>query len=105
MVKEYQVEYSPEAISNLQEIIAYYAAEYPIAMDEFMTALKTTVNRLKENPYMYAVPSNFPELAAMGYRKAPIYRRHLAFYRIQGQMIYIICIVASKQKVFISKLQ
>ena len=79
---DYRVDITDSAHNELSDIVEYIAETLcaPTAAAHFAEAVEKCYDNLKSQPFMYNV-SDMPELAAKGYRRAPV-KNYLILYRV-----------------------
>lgn len=61
----YKVNLTPnDAIRNVQFIVEFYI-DYPQAARDFLGDFDDKIKLISDNPYMYPIPSNFPNFPAL----------------------------------------
>ncbi len=88
-----RIEWAYKAISSLSEIVAYIALDDPAAADRLAARVFVHCDQLSKHPRSGAV---VPKVPGSGYRQLvePPCR---IFYRIEGDIVYIVNIVRSEQ--------
>lgn len=101
---KYQVKITPNAVSNIKEIIDFYvyAMNYPPAAKEFRDALYEKIHDISQNPYMHGIPDNLPSFAKLGYRKAPVYKHHIILYLIEEETVHVVYVVDTRQNLWMA---
>lgn len=87
------VEWRPEALSDLLQIVDYIADENISAAINLSNEIKTKVGKLGENPYMF---KRSPRLN--GLREMVVHPNYIVFYRVTYQSVEIINIVHAKRQ-------
>ena len=84
-----QVVYSPKALADLDEIIAYISNKLanPIAAETTVNGILDTADMLKEHSEV-GKPLYFSEDIFSGYRYL-VYKNYLVFYRSNNDTVYI----------------
>ena len=101
---KYQVNITPNAVSNIKEIIDFYvySMNYPPAAKEFRDAVYQKIQDISQNPFMYGVPDNLPSFAKLGYRKALEYKHHIILYLIEEETIHVVYVVDTRQNLWMA---
>ena len=76
---KYKIVYLEPSMSDVEEIRAYLSQYYPSTPEKFLTALKSGIENLCDNPYLYAEYSDNP-----AYRKMTV-QDYLVFYKVFEQ--------------------
>lgn len=88
-----RIEWAYQAISSLSEIVAYNALDDPSAAERLAERVFSHCEQLAENPKSGPV---VPEIPRSGYRQL-IEPPCRIFYRIEGDLVYIVNIVRTEQ--------
>lgn len=103
---EYTVKITPNAIANIKEIMDFYidAMNWPPAAVEFKDAFQAKLPVIQSNPHMYGIPDNLPQFAALGYRKAPVYKHHVILYVIDedAKLVHIIYVADTRKNLWLA---
>ena len=76
---KYEVVYLEPAMVDIREIRAYLSQFYPHTPEKFLVAMKQGIERLCDNPYIYAEYAGNP-----AYRKMAVLD-YLVFYKVFDQ--------------------
>lgn len=87
------VEWRPEALSDLLEIIDYIADENISAAINLSNEIKAKVSKLGDNPHMFKQSSR-----VNGLREMVVRPNYLVFYRVTSQSVEIVNIVHAKRQ-------
>jgi len=102
----YTVRITPNGIANIKEIMDFYidAMNWPPAATEFKEAFQEKLPLIGANPFMYGIPDNLPQFAALGYRKAPVYKHHVILYVVDeaARLVHIIYVADTRRNLWLA---
>ncbi len=95
-MKKYTVEWTPDALQDFDNIIGYIYNENSGNAKEIYLSMKEQAQSLENFPFRGRV---VPELKLLGYStyRELIYKRWRIIYRIDGDMVYLLLILDSRQ--------
>lgn len=85
------VNWSAEALSDLEQILGYIADRNPTAADRLLAIATYTAERLSEHPYLYR-----PGRVA-GTREAVIHPNYIIVYRVGPSVVDILSVLHARQ--------
>lgn len=94
---KFKVKFSPEAMSDLDEIWEYISAvlKDPVAADRTVNGILDKTDLLAEQP-MIGAPLYFENSLNSGYRYL-IYKNYMAFYRLSSDAVYVDRVIYGKR--------
>ncbi|MFZ5354843.1 MAG: type II toxin-antitoxin system RelE/ParE family toxin [Bacillota bacterium] len=96
MEKRYNIEYSPSAVNDLNDIVDYIKNDSSQSAKNFVDKVDETISKLEYFPYMGVVPKDI-RLQRLGYRVL-IVENHLVFYVVIEDIVEIRRIISGKRK-------
>ena len=90
---DYLVNWSPEAVEDLESIITYIARDSEFYTHSVASKILTTSKKIPDNPF---IGRKVPEIDVNGIREKFVYSYRL-IYRIQSNIITIIAILHGKR--------
>ena len=90
---DYQIEWSPEAVEDIEEIAAYIRKDSPIYAQKVVEELISAARRLSQLPLR---GRNVPELHS--YRECFVYSYRL-IYRVNERDVLIVAVIHGKRQI------
>lgn len=95
MAFEFQILWTDEAISNLDDIIDYLNDKWTEReIIHFKKKLSRQISLIEQKPFLFPLSVYNPRL-----RKAVLGRQTTIFYEVSGQLIYIVFLFSNMQDV------
>lgn len=95
MAFDYKIFWTDEALENLEEILDYLTNNWTQReVDNFKKILSRQVSLIEKYPKIFPVSNYRP-----GLRKAILSKQTTVFYKLSGQIIYIVYLFNSKRDI------